>query len=99
MQVAPVEVAIITIPSSLLGIAAVVIAWRAKAEDLPDLVRAAMGKDPRGFFGLCLLIVLAVIIAVCRANRDDLPAIVRVLRGMGSGHDDKRDDPPSLPKP
>jgi hypothetical protein len=67
--VTPVEVVIITIPSSLLGIAAVVIAWRTKAEDLPDLVRAAMGKDPRGFLGQCLLIGLAIIIGPGRHHR------------------------------
>ena len=44
------------------------------------------------------LIGLAVILAVIRANKDDLPAIVRALMRMGSGDDDSRKTPPSLPK-
>lgn len=45
------------------------------------------------------LIGLAAVLAVIRANKDDLPDIVRALMRMGQRDDDRRDGPPSLPKP
>jgi hypothetical protein len=45
------------------------------------------------------LVGVAVVLAVIRAKKEDLPAIVRALMRTGPRDDDKRDDPPSLPKP